>query len=219
MITLSPLNNRRLSNFKKNRRAVWSLWIFSILFGLSLFAEFLANDKPILVSYRGELFIPVTQFYPETAFGGDFKTEATYRDPEVQCLIISGGLEICFDNPEATMDAISSGQLGAEVAGFNKGWIIWPPVPYSYDTPNDLGRSAPSPPDAQHWLGTDDTTRDVLARVIYGFRISILFALVVTICASIIGVIAGAIQGYLAAGWICYSSVFLRVFQRCQRVM
>ena len=94
MITLSPLNKRRLSNFKKNRRAVWSLWIFSILFGLSLFAEFLANDKPILVSYRGELFTPVTEFYPETAFGGDFKTEATYRDPEVQCLIISGCLEI-----------------------------------------------------------------------------------------------------------------------------
>ena len=148
MIALSPLNKRRLSNFKKNRRAVWSLWIFSILFGLSLFAEFLANDKPILVSYRGELFTPVTEFYPETAFGGDFKTEATYRDPEVQCLIISGGLEICFDDPETTMEAISSGELGAEVAGFHKGWMIWPPVPYSYDTPNDLGRSAPSPPRA-----------------------------------------------------------------------
>ena len=212
MIKVSPLNKRRLSNFKKNRRAVWSLWIFSILFGLSLFAEFLANDKPILVSYRGELFIPVIQFYPETAFGGDFKTEATYRDPEVQCLIISGGLEVCFDNPEATMEAISSGQWGTDVAGLHKGWMIWPPVPYSYDTPNDLGRSAPSPPDAQHWLGTDDTTRDVLARVIYGFRISILFALVVTICASIIGVIAGAIQGYFG-GWLdLLFQRFLEVF-------
>ena len=96
---LSPLNRRRLSNFKKNRRAIWSFWIFSLLFGLSLFAEFIANDKPILVSYRGELFVPVMRFYPETAFGGDFQTEATYRDPEVQCLIRSGGLEICFDDP------------------------------------------------------------------------------------------------------------------------
>ena len=212
MITLSPLNKRRLSNFKKNRRAVWSFWIFSILFFLSLFAEFLANDKPFLVSYRGELFTPVTHFYAETAFGGDFKTEATYRDPEVQCLIISGGLEICFDDPEAIIKAISSGALGAEVAGFYKGWMIWPPVPYSYDTPNDLGRSAPSPPDAQHWLGTDDTTRDVLARVIYGFRLSILFALVVTVCASIIGVIAGAIQGYFG-GWLdLLFQRFLEVF-------
>ena len=212
MITLSPLNKRRLSNFKKNRRAVWSLFIFSILFGLSLFAEFLANDKPILVSYRGELFMPVTQFYPETTFGGDFKTEATYRDPEVQCLIRSGGLEVCFEDPEVTMDAISSDDLGVEVEGFYEGWMIWPLVPYSYDTPNDLGRSAPSPPDGQHWLGTDDTTRDVLARVIYGFRLSILFALIVTVFASIIGVIAGAIQGYFG-GWLdLVFQRFLEVF-------
>ncbi|MDT2073509.1 MAG: ABC transporter permease [Planktomarina sp.] len=209
---LSPLNKRRLSNFKKNRRAVWSLFIFSILFGLSLFAEFLANDKPILVSYRGELFMPVTQFYPETTFGGDFKTEATYRDPEVQCLIRSGGLEICFEDPEITMDAISSGDLSVEIEDFYEGWMIWPLVPYSYDTPNDLGRSAPSPPDGQHWLGTDDTTRDVLARVIYGFRLSILFALIVTVFASIIGVIAGAIQGYFG-GWLdLVFQRFLEVF-------
>ena len=200
MIKLSPLNRRRLNNFKKNRRAVWSFWIFSLLFGLSLFAEFIANDKPILVSYRGELFMPVTQFYPETVFGGDFRTEATYRDPEVQCLIRSGGLEICFDDPEGTMTAIDAGDFGAQVAEFSQGWMLWPPVPYSYDTPNDLGRSAPSPPDASHWLGTDDTTRDVLARVIYGFRLSIVFALVVTVFASIIGIIAGAVQGYFG-GW------------------
>ena len=100
MISLSPLNERRLKNFRKNSRAVWSLRIFMTLFILSLFAEFLANDKPILVSYRGDIYTPVTQFYSETTFGGDFKTEATYRDPEVQCLIRSGGLEICFDNPE-----------------------------------------------------------------------------------------------------------------------
>ena len=99
-MALSPLNARRLNNFKKNRRAVWSLWIFTVLFGLSLFAEFLANDKPILVSYRGEFYTPVTQFYSETTFGGDFKTEATYRDPEVQCLIRSGGMELCFEDPE-----------------------------------------------------------------------------------------------------------------------
>ena len=212
MIALSPLNERRLNNFKKNRRAVWSLWIFTVLFGLSLFAEFLANDKPILVSYRGELYTPVTQFYPETKFGGDFKTEATYRDPEVQCLIRSGGLELCFDNPEKYLQLISNGEMNADTEGFYKGWMIWPPVPYSYDTPNDLGRSAPSPPDASHWLGTDDTTRDVLARVIYGFRLSILFALVVTIFASIIGIVAGAIQGYFG-GWLdLLFQRFLEVF-------
>jgi microcin C transport system permease protein len=110
------------------------------------------------------------------------------------------------------MDAISSDDLGVEVEGFYEGWMIWPPVPYSYDTPNDLGRSAPSPPDWQHWLGTDDTTRDVLARVIYGFRLSILFALIVTVFASIIGVIAGAIQGYFG-GWLdLVFQRFLEVF-------
>ena len=182
------------------------------LFILSLFAEFLANDKPILVSYRGDIYTPVTQFYSEATFGGDFKTEATYRDPEVQCLIRSGGLEICFDNPEKYLQAISDGDLNSETEGFYKGWMIWPVVPYSYDTPNDLGRSAPSPPDPSHWLGTDDTTRDVLARVIYGFRLSILFALVVTIFASIIGIIAGAIQGYFG-GWLdLLFQRFLEVF-------
>ena len=201
MITISPLNRRRLINFRKNRRAVWSLWIFTILFGLSLFAEFLANDKPILVNYRGNLYSPVIKFYPETTFGGDFKTEAAYRDPEVKCLIKTGGLETCFDDPEKYIEAVDNDKLDAKTIGFKKGWMIWPPVPYSYDTPNDLGRSAPSPPDWDHLLGTDDTTRDVLARVIYGFRLSILFALVVTVFASIIGIIAGAIQGYFG-GWL-----------------
>ena len=165
MITISPLNRRRLMNFRKNRRAVWSLWIFALLFGLSLFAEFLANDKPILVNYRGNLYSPVIKFYPETTFGGDFKTEATYRDPEVKCLIKTGGLEMCFDDPEKYIEAVDNDKLDAKTIGFKKGWMIWPPVPYSYDTPNDLGRSAPSPPDWDHLLGTDDTTRDVLARV------------------------------------------------------
>ncbi len=103
--SLSPLNQRRWNNFKRNRRAFWSLIIFAILFGLSLFAEFIANDKPILVQYQGELYAPIFSFYPETAFGGDFQTEAVYRDLEVQCLIASGGLEECFDDPEGVIDA------------------------------------------------------------------------------------------------------------------
>ncbi len=196
---LSPLNRRRWRNFKRNRRAFWSLWIFVVLFGLSLFAEFIANDKPLIVSYRGELHFPVVKFYPETAFGGDFQTEASYRDPEVQCLIVSGGLEECFDDPEAVMADAGDGIVNGEPIA--KGWILWPPVPYSYDTPNELDTAAPSPPDAKHWLGTDDATRDVLARVIYGFRLSILFTLIVTAVASVIGIIAGAIQGYFG-GWI-----------------
>ena len=198
-MALSPLNQRRWKNFKANRRAFWSLWMFLILFVLSLFAEFLANDKPILVRYQGGFYTPIFKFYPETAFGGDFKTEAIYRDPEVECLIISGGLEDCFDAPKDIIADAKDGVVNG--ADIQKGWTIWPPVPYSYDTPNDLGRSAPSPPDSAHWLGTDDTTRDVLARVIYGFRLSVIFALIVTAAASVIGVIAGAVQGYFG-GWV-----------------
>lgn len=196
---LSPINQRRWQNFSRNRRAYWSLWIFGILFGLSLFAELLANDKPILVSYRGELHIPVAKFYPETAFGGDFKTEAIYRDPEVKCLIKTGGSDACFDTPDALIAQVDRGEPVGD--DFHKGWMLWPPIPYSYDTPNDIGRAAPSPPDAKHWLGTDDTTRDVLARVIYGFRLSIVFALIVTTFASVIGIIAGAVQGFFG-GWV-----------------
>ncbi len=196
---LSPLNQRRWRNFKRNRRAFWSLWIFLVLFGLSLFAEFIANDKPLIVNYRGDLYFPVVKFYPETAFGGDFQTEASYRDPEVQCLIITGGLEECFDDPEAVMADAEDGEVNGKK--IEKGWMIWPLVPYSYNTPNELDTAAPSPPDAEHWLGTDDATRDVLARVIYGFRLSILFTLIVTAISSVIGIIAGAIQGYFG-GWI-----------------
>ena len=108
-MALSPLNQRRWRNFKRNRRAYWSLMIFSVLFGLSLFAEFIANDKPILVSYRGDFYMPVFKFYPETEFGGDFQTEAIYRDPEVACLIETGGLEICLDDPEATIEDAADG--------------------------------------------------------------------------------------------------------------
>jgi microcin C transport system permease protein len=191
-MALSPLNQRRWRNFKANRRAVWSLVLFSILFGLSLCAEMLANEKPLLVSYRGELHTPFLQFYPETAFGGDFRTEAKYRDPEVRCLIRSGGVVDCLDDPEGSVAALDAGTL----EGAEPGWILWPLIPYSYNTINDIGRAAPSPPDANHWLGTDNTARDVLARVIYGFRLSVAFALIVTLLTSVIGIAAGAVQGY-----------------------
>jgi microcin C transport system permease protein len=192
----SPLNARRWRNFTSNRRAWWSLVIFSVLFGLSLFAELLANDKPLLVQYRNEYFVPFLKFYPETAFGGDFKTEAKYLDIEVQCLIESGGLQACWEDPESVFVGIHEGAYGDGLEGFEKGWIVWAPIPYSFSTINDLGGAAPSKPDAKHWLGTDDTARDVVARIIYGFRLSVTFALVVTLLTSIIGIAAGAVQGY-----------------------
>lgn len=193
-MSLSPLNQRRWRNFCANRRAFWSLWVFLVLFVLSLFAELLANDKPILVRYRGEFFVPVYRFYPETAFGGDFRTEAIYRDPAVQCLIRTGGRQECWDDPQGVMDeATTTGTVAGEA--IEPGWMIWPPIPYHYRTVNDVG-AAPSAPDADHWLGTDDTARDVLARILYGFRISILFTLLVTSISSVIGIAAGAVQGY-----------------------
>ncbi|NRA98366.1 MAG: ABC transporter permease [Rhodobacteraceae bacterium] len=197
--TLSPLNQRRWRNFRRNSRAYWSLWIFAIIFGITLFAEFIANDKPLLVSYRGELHVPIFQFYPETRFGGDFRTEAVYGDIEVQCLIISGGLESCFDDPEGVIEQAATGIVdGEEIA---KGWMLWPLIPYSFNTIVDKPGVAPGPPDAQNWLGTDDTSRDVMARVIYGFRLSVLFTIIVTSIASVIGIVAGAVQGYFG-GWI-----------------
>ncbi|PID40828.1 MAG: peptide ABC transporter permease [Rhodobacterales bacterium] len=207
-MALSPLNQRRWRNFRRNGRAFWSLIIFCILFGASLFAEFIANDKPILVQYRGEYFVPIFKFYPETAFGGDFKTEAIYRDPEVQCLIATGGLEECFDEPEAFIADAQDGKIGGEE--IEKGWAIWPIIPYSYDTSVDRPGAAPLPPGEGNLLGTDDTKRDVLARVIYGFRLSILFTLIVTVLASVIGVIAGAVQGYFG-GWV--DLIFQRVIE------
>ncbi|WP_119461277.1 ABC transporter permease [Rhodospirillaceae bacterium SYSU D60014] len=168
---ISPLTRRRLWNFRANRRGFWSLWIFVTLFVISLFAEFIANDKPLLVQYDGAYYVPIFVSYPETTFGGEFPTEAEYRDPFVQDLIEE------------------------------KGWMIWPLVPFSYDTINyDLPVPAPSPPSAVNWLGTDDQARDVVARVIYGFRISVLFGLALTLMSSIIGVAAGAVQGYFG-GW------------------
>ncbi|WP_207062134.1 ABC transporter permease [Motiliproteus sp. SC1-56] len=168
-MTLSPINRRRLENFRNNKRGYWSLWVFLGLFVFSLGAELIANDRPLLIRYKGELHYPLWQTYPETHFGGDFATEAEYKDPYLQQLIVEEG----------------------------DGWILWPPVRYSYDTINyQLKVPAPSPPSAENWLGTDDQGRDVLARVIYGFRISILFALVLTGASSVIGVVAGAVQGY-----------------------
>ena len=164
---MSPLNQRRLANFKANRRGYWSLWIFMILFVASLGAELIANDRPILVGYGGELYTPIIADYPETVFGGFLETPADYSDPEVQELIEEDG------------------------------WIVWPLVHFSYDTVNyALTQPAPSPPDAANILGTDDQGRDVAARLIYGFRISVLFGLTLTIISSIIGVAAGAVQGY-----------------------
>ncbi len=169
---MSPLNQRRLANFKANRRAVWSLWIFSTLFVLSLFADFIANDRPLFIWHDGRPFFPVVRVYPETEFGGFFETEADYRDPEVQELIDENG------------------------------WAIWPPIPYRYDTViYDLDRPSPSPPTGINWLGTDDQARDVVARLIYGFRISVLFSLILTFFSSIIGISAGAVQGYFG-GWV-----------------
>ncbi len=195
LFELSPINLRRWQNFKANRRGYWSLWIFLILFVISLFAELIANDKPLYLRYDGKSYFPIVFFYPETAFGGDFETAADYRDPYLQKLITEKG-----------------------------GFMVWPPIRYSYATHNlDLPTPAPSPPtwllsEAQckavvehkelkscsdleyNWLGTDDQGRDVLARLIYGFRISVLFGLTLTIISSVIGVAAGAVQGFFG-GW------------------
>lgn len=187
---LSPLNQRRWQSFKANRRGYWSLWIFLALFGLSLIAEVIANDRPILAYYNGELLIPFAIDYPEEKFGG-FLAVTDYRDP-----VISEEIEA-------------------------NGWILWPPVRYSYRTVNnDIPQAAPAKPSWLYdketrcqrypmgtddpncnlgnwnWLGTDDQARDVLARVIYGFRVSVLFGLILTLGSAVIGVSAGAVQGY-----------------------
>jgi microcin C transport system permease protein len=164
---LTPLDRRRLRNFRANRRGFWSLWLFLLLFGISLFAEFIANDRPLLVRFEGGWYAPVFVTYPETTWGGEFATDTDYRDPYVRTLIAT------------------------------KGWAVWPMIPYSYQTINyQLPVPAPAPPSAENWLGTDDQGRDVVARLIYGFRISVLFGLTLTLFSSIIGVAAGAIQGF-----------------------
>jgi microcin C transport system permease protein len=171
-LALNPLNRRRWQQFKANRRGWWSLWLFLLLFGLSLGAELIANDRPLVVYFDGEFYFPVAKAYSELTFGGEFPTEAEYRDPFVQKLI----------------DA--------------KGWAIWPLIHYHYRTINyDLGRPSPAPPSTENLLGTDDQARDVLARLIYGFRLSVLFGLALTVLSSIVGVMVGAIQGYFG-GWV-----------------
>ena len=205
---LSPLNKRRWRNFRRNGRAYWSLIVFTVLFTVSLFAEFLANDRPILIQYRGDFYTPIFNFYPETAFGGDFQTEAIYRDPEVQCLIRTGGMDACFDDPEGMIADADDGVIDGQ--DIEKGWTLWPLIPYSYNTPVDRPGAAPLPPNSQNWLGTDDTKRDVLARVIYGFRLSILFTILVTVFASAIGIVAGAVQGFFG-GWL--DLVFQRIIE------
>ncbi|PZO64428.1 MAG: peptide ABC transporter permease [Paracoccus denitrificans] len=192
-MSLSPLNQRRWRNFRRNGRAFWSLIIFAVIFTLSMFAELVANDRPIVASYKGEMYFPAYKFYPETAFGGDFGTEAIYTDPSVQCLIVSGGRQECWDDPEGFTAAVKS--QSTDVPKADQGWMIWPVIPFHYRTVNNVG-VAPSAPDATHWLGTDDTARDVAARVIYGLRTSILFTLIVTAVGSAIGIAAGAVQGY-----------------------
>ena len=167
-IRISPLNVRRIKNFKRNRRGRWSLWIFAALFLGTLPAEFIANDRPLIVWHQGSIYTPVFKTYAETVFGGDFETEAEYREPDVKNLITEKG-----------------------------GWMIWPLIEYSYDTVNlDLQVPVPAPPSMDNVLGTDDQGRDVLARVIYGFRISVLFGLILTVFGSIIGIVAGAFQGF-----------------------
>lgn len=170
-MSLSPINQRRWQNFKAHRRGFISLILFAGLFTLTLFAELIANDKPLLMQFQGDYYAPVFISYPETTFGGDFETQADYRDPYVKQLIEADG------------------------------WMLWPLIPYSYDTINlNLTKPAPAPPSAENWLGTDDQGRDVVARLIYGFRISVLFGLTLTLSSSVLGIAAGAVQGYFG-GW------------------
>ncbi len=165
---VSPLNRRRWANFKANRRAYVSLWTITTMVVLSLFAEVIANDKPILMGYEGELYSPVLFSYPETEFGGVFETEAVYTSRAVQDLIEAGD-----------------------------GWMVWPLIPFSHDTIDRYTAGAvPEAPSARHWLGTDDVARDVTARIIYGFRLSVLFGLALTFFSAIIGIAVGATQGY-----------------------
>ncbi|MBN9090276.1 MAG: ABC transporter permease [Reyranella sp.] len=169
---MTPLNRRRLAHFRASKRGMISLMVFGAMFLVSLFAELLANDRPVLIRYDGAFYMPVFRDYPETTFGGDLPTNAVYTDPEVQKMIAE------------------------------KGWALWPLIPYRYDTIiTGEGRNSLLPPSLKHPLGTDDQARDVMARLIYGFRISVLFGLSLTILSSIVGIAAGAVQGYFG-GWI-----------------
>jgi microcin C transport system permease protein len=181
-LKITPLTRRRLDNFRANRRGFVSLVLFLVLFVASLFAEFIANEKPILVKYDGGYYMPIFKLYPETAFGGEFLTEADYNDPVLVRLIE------------------------------DKGWMVRPLIPWHHTSVNfQLSDPAPAPPSAVNWLGTDDQARDLLARLIYGFRISVLFGLLLTLFSSVIGVAAGAVQGYFG-GWVDLS------FQRLMEI-
>ncbi|WP_456154523.1 ABC transporter permease [Spiribacter pallidus] len=183
MMRLDPINQRRWAQFKANRRGWWSLWIFLVLFVVSLGAEFVANERPLVVHYDGGWYFPVLVSYPETTFGGDFPTEASYRDPYVAGLIEE------------------------------KGWMLWPPIRYHHATINYASEAAaPAPPSAANWLGTDDQARDVLARLIYGFRISVLFGLALTLASSLIGVAVGALQGYFGGRVDLFGQRFIEVW-------
>ncbi|MBI4082306.1 MAG: ABC transporter permease [Candidatus Lambdaproteobacteria bacterium] len=170
---VSEETRRRWMAFRRNRRGFWSLALLLALLGLSLCAELLANSKPLLVSYQGRLYVPALVAYPETAFGGDFQVEASYHDPLIHRAITTGG-----------------------------NWALFAPIRWDYRTINfRLGRPAPAPPSAENWLGTDDRGRDVLARLIYGFRISMVFGLVLALIGTLLGILAGAVQGFLG-GWV-----------------
>lgn len=173
MFKPSPLALRRFQRFRRNRRGWWSLWLFIGLFTLCLGAELIANDKPLLLGYKGDLYFPTLKRYTEQDFGGQLPFQPDYRSQYVRQLIAQQG-----------------------------GWMLFAPIPFSADTPNyDLLQPTPSPPSTDNWLGTDDQARDVLARVLYGTRVSILFALALTAVSTLIGVAAGALQGY-HGGWV-----------------
>ena len=179
----SPLSRRRFAIFRSHRRGWVSLWIFCGLFFFSLFAEFIANDRPLIAKYDGRFFWPVLFDYAETEFGGSFTTEADYTDPWLR------------------------EQIG------NNGWMLFPLIPFSYDTHiTSLERPAPSPPDGRNWLGTDDQARDVVAKLLYGFRISVLFGLSLTALASLIGVCAGLLQGYFGGKIDLIGQRFLEIW-------
>ncbi|NKB97100.1 MAG: ABC transporter permease subunit [Pseudomonadales bacterium] len=164
---MSPLNKRRLQNFRNNRRGYYSLFAFTVLFVISLFAEFIANDKPIVMDYQDRLYFPVWVDYLETDLGGDLELSVDFRDPYILAKIQ------------------------------DEGWAIWPPIRFSHDTVDwELGQPAPAPPSARHLLGTDALASDIVAKLIYGFRLSVLFGLSLTLFASLIGVTVGAVQGY-----------------------